>query len=200
MNTSQIDRLSQALAGRVEIRQDADGRLFQPMFRQTLEAFRDGLDPPPPDLVAWMAGIEAVAAMRWAAKLVHLAMERWADGHGLSEGRLQLLFLLRMSREGVPMSTMARLQHVSPRNITGLVDMLERDGLVERVPDPADRRSVLARLTEAGSERIDAIWRQALEAQSPLTRGFETEELVQFRHLCLRLVRNLMAETGEGAC
>src|SRR6266853_654254 len=43
----------------------------------------------------------------------------------------------------------------TPRNITGLVDHLERDGLVERVPDPQDRRSVRARLTPAGRERIE---------------------------------------------
>jgi DNA-binding MarR family transcriptional regulator len=42
---------------------------------------------------------------------------------------------------------------VTARNLTGLVDALERDGLVERLPHPNDRRATLVRLTPAG-ERV----------------------------------------------
>lgn len=42
---------------------------------------------------------------------------------------------------------------VTARNVTGLVDALQRDGLVERLPYPNDRRAVLVRLTPAG-ERV----------------------------------------------
>lgn len=39
---------------------------------------------------------------------------------------------------------------VTGGNVTGLTDQLVRDGLVERVDDPEDRRSYLVRLTPAG--------------------------------------------------
>lgn len=42
---------------------------------------------------------------------------------------------------------------VTARNVTGLVDALQRDGLVERLPHPGDRRATLVRLTPAG-ERV----------------------------------------------
>jgi DNA-binding MarR family transcriptional regulator len=42
---------------------------------------------------------------------------------------------------------------VTARNLTGLVDALERDGLVERLPHPNDRRATLVRITPAG-ERV----------------------------------------------
>jgi DNA-binding MarR family transcriptional regulator len=42
---------------------------------------------------------------------------------------------------------------VTARNVTGLVDALEHDGLVERLPYPNDRRASLVRLTPAG-ERL----------------------------------------------
>jgi DNA-binding MarR family transcriptional regulator len=42
---------------------------------------------------------------------------------------------------------------VTARNLTGLVDALERDGLVERLPHPNDRRATLVRLAPAG-ERV----------------------------------------------
>jgi DNA-binding MarR family transcriptional regulator len=50
---------------------------------------------------------------------------------------------------------------VTARNVTGLVDALQRDGLVERLPYPNDRRAVLVRLTPAG-ERVSGELRAVL--------------------------------------
>jgi DNA-binding MarR family transcriptional regulator len=144
-----------------------------------------------------IASIEGLAAMRLAFKGMHGLMERWAEKHGLSEGRLGLMFRLRRQGE-VALSDLADALSVSPRNVTGLVDHLERDGLVERVADPTDRRSVRARLTPAGSDRIDSIWREALAHQTHITDGFSKEDLEQLRHLCLRMVENMTKkETGK---
>src|SRR5712691_3396840 len=85
----------------------------------------------------------------------------------------------------------------TPRNITGLVDHLERDGLVERVPDPDDRRSVRAKLTEAGRVRIEAIWKEGLEHQFEVVEGFSKDDLAQLRHLCLKLVESARKELGK---
>jgi DNA-binding MarR family transcriptional regulator len=81
--------------------------------------------------------------------------------------------------------------------MTGLVDHLERDGLVERVPDPDDRRSVRARLTPAGKERIEGIWKEGIENQFEMVRGMSKEDLAQLRHLCLMLVESARKELGK---
>jgi DNA-binding MarR family transcriptional regulator len=75
--------------------------------------------------------------------------------------------------------------------MTDVVDVLERDGLVKRVPDPQDRRSVLATLTQTGLARISAIRREVTRSQSAVAKGFTPDQIVQLRHLCLLLVRNL---------
>jgi DNA-binding MarR family transcriptional regulator len=80
---------------------------------------------------------------------------------------------------------------VSPRNITGLIDNLERDGLVKRAPDPSYRRSILAQLTDHGRERVSAVWSSTLDAQMRLAEGFTSDEMVQLRHLCLRLIQRM---------
>jgi DNA-binding MarR family transcriptional regulator len=137
--------------------------------------------------------LEALAAVRNVARHMHLLQERYAESEGLSEGRLQLLFVLRrFGEKGISLGRLAELMRVSPRNVTGLMDSLEHAGLAERVPDPSDRRSIHARLTDAGRARIDSMWKPALEKQFPLTRGFTKEELVQLRHLCLKLLANAM--------
>ena len=122
--------------------------------------------------------------------------ERWAESHGLSEGRLGVLF--RLYRRGeCPLGNLADELESTPRNITGLVDHLEKDGLVERVPDSEDRRSVRARLTEAGRVRIEAIWKEGHERQFEMVEGFSTDDLAQLRHLCLQLAENARKELGK---
>lgn len=142
---------------------------------------------------------EALAALRLAAKRIHDAMERFAEGHGLSESRLRVLTRLchRPSRQ-LPLGALAAGMDVTPRTMTDIIDVLERDGLVNRVPDPADRRSVQAVITEAGLERINAMRRDATTKQAAIAQGFTADQLVDLRHLCLLLVRNLSGD-AEGS-
>jgi len=91
----------------------------------------------------------------------------------------------------VPLGALAARLHVTPRNVTGLIDHLERDGLVARVPDPGDRRSVLAHLTERGTARVDAMGDETYRQQQALLAGFSQDELVRLRHLCLKLAAKM---------
>jgi DNA-binding MarR family transcriptional regulator len=182
MNNDDLKWFRIGEAGRPDFETDEAGRLYSPQARAIVASHGPAESIP---------AREAWAALGHAARLMHLAMERFAEKEGLSEMRLGILFMLRHAGDNLPLGTLAAKLHVSPRNVTGLVDNLERDGLVVRVPDPADRRSVLARLTERGRERVDGLWQVAAERQSALLAGFDAEELAQLRHLCLRLVQNL---------
>lgn len=53
-------------------------------------------------------------------------------------------------REGIRVSDLADALHITPRSATEVADGLETQGLVERVPDPRDRRAVLLRPTQQG--------------------------------------------------
>jgi DNA-binding MarR family transcriptional regulator len=185
MNESTVNSPKTPKADVTELGRDEAGRLYSVRMRELFEPLK--VD---------MSGVEALAALRLAGKVLHHLHERWADKHGLSEGRLAVMF--RLFRCGAtPLGDLAEDLDTTPRNVTGLVDHLERDGLVERVPDPEDRRSVHARLTEAGRTRIQAIWKEGLEHQSEMVAGISKEEMAQLRHLCLQLVENARKELGK---
>ena len=75
----------------------------------------------------------------------------------LNFSRFEALALLSFTREGrLPLGKMGDRLQVHPASITNTIDRLERDGLVERVPHPSDRRTTLARLTEAGRRAAEA--------------------------------------------
>jgi DNA-binding MarR family transcriptional regulator len=95
------------------------------------------------------------------------------------------------------MGDVAELLEVTPRTVTGLVDNLERDGLVRRVDDPNDRRSIYAELTDQGRDRVKALWRSAAAGQRSLSRHFNETELAQLRDICLRLIEAMSQEEAK---
>jgi DNA-binding MarR family transcriptional regulator len=73
---------------------------------------------------------------------------------GLSMTRTKML--RRLHEQGpTRQSVLAADFELSPRSITDIVDGLERLGLAERRPDPADRRAKLVAITEAGQSALD---------------------------------------------
>src|SRR5690606_35352873 len=75
--------------------------------------------------------------------------------------RFGVLAQLAEAGEPLPLGVLAERLSCVRSNVTQLVDRLEADGLVRRVPDPSDRRSVLAELTSDG-------WTRAVEGAARL--------------------------------
>lgn len=75
---------------------------------------------------------------------------------GLSSAKFGALNQLVQAKEPLSLSDLASRVACVRSNITQLVDRLETDGLVRRVSDPEDRRSVRAEVTPLGRERHGA--------------------------------------------
>jgi DNA-binding MarR family transcriptional regulator len=78
--------------------------------------------------------------------------------HGLNQARLIVLVLLDNS-ENASMRSSELAEHagVSRATVTGLLDTMEKAGLVERRDDPRDRRASRVRITAAGSARLHEV-------------------------------------------
>jgi DNA-binding MarR family transcriptional regulator len=162
--------------------QDESGHRYDPRVRAALEPFalKDNLHL-----------LEAASALRAAAHAMDALRSRGAMGQGLNAGTLNILLQLDLGTEqDVRISDLSALLSVSPRNVTGLVDTLERQGYVKRTPDSNDRRAVHVRITPAGSEVIQALRKPTQLAMNAVFHGFTTDDLVQLRHLSLRLKEN----------
>jgi DNA-binding MarR family transcriptional regulator len=164
-----------------EFGRDEEDLLFDPRVRAALAPFAIDDD---------LGGLEAAAAVRAAARGMDRLRSRGTDSRGLSPGALDILIRLHGSEDGIRIKDLAGSAGVSSRNVTGLVDTLERGGLAVRVPAPGDRRSVLARLTPAGRTWLDEFRRPSQAAMAAVFRGFTPAETALLRHLCLRVVEN----------
>jgi DNA-binding MarR family transcriptional regulator len=75
--------------------------------------------------------------------------------HGISVKEFDVLItLFNAPDERLRMAELAERVVLSPSGVTHLVTRLERDGLVQRIVDPGDRRSFFAALTPTGHERL----------------------------------------------
>jgi DNA-binding MarR family transcriptional regulator len=88
---------------------------------------------------------------------VHHRMRRTVED-GMTSCGLTLTrtkVLAELQRRGATRPGMLAAEFgISPRTITDIADALERDGLVTRQPDPADRRAALLTVTSAGAAAL----------------------------------------------
>lgn len=107
------------------------------------------------------ADVTAIASflnlLRVATEL-SLALDACLSKHDLLQGRWWVLILLmREENSSSTPSLLAEKTGVTRATMTGLIDSLEQGGLVVRVFDKADRRSVIVKLTEAGQAKLDVV-------------------------------------------
>ncbi|WNZ11828.1 MarR family transcriptional regulator [Streptomyces sp. 11x1] len=115
----------------------------------------------------------------------HEEYEDAAAEHSLTGAQARLLGLL--SLEPLPMRRLAQKLRCEPSNVTGIVDRLETRGLVERRPDPNDRRVKLAAATAEG-RRVAGSLRNSLDfAREPLA-GLSSTERETLRELLRRML------------
>lgn len=98
---------------------------------------------------------------------------------GTTLPRFDLMSQLERHPEGLRMNALSRRMMVTGGNVTGIVDQLAAEGLVERLPEEGDRRALRVRLTRAGSRAFADMAREheawIVELLSGLTRREHAE-------------------------
>jgi DNA-binding MarR family transcriptional regulator len=108
---------------------------------------------------------ESLAELFWAvARRLRHQSRRTLEPWEINPGHARALAVL-MRHGALRLSTLAEHLHIAPRSTTEVVDGLQERGLVERRPDPEDRRATLVALTDEGT-RVGAAIRAARNAEA----------------------------------
>ena len=151
--------------------------------------------------------LEVTLAFIRASRMHRLATGRMMDqlelDVSMTGARYTLLLTLFFARDNLlAQNEISRELSVSRTNITNLIDGLERDGLVSRVPNPADRRVSYAQLTKLGEEICMEVLPHLTRSMMDDLNGFTDEEKVQFKQYLYRMQRNIVqshpAKYGRG--
>ena len=111
----------------------------------------------------------------------------------VTPSQMRTIRMLTAHEGGIRSSELAALLHIAPRSATEVIDALEAKGLVDRSPDPTDRRATLISLTPRGTRLMDEVRR---------ARGLESEKLFERlsrtdRGHLSRILRHLLTDEGD---
>jgi DNA-binding MarR family transcriptional regulator len=121
------------------------------------------------------------------AKRLRLEFEARLAPLGIHAGQDRLLQEL-WREDGITQRELIEQLSVEPPTVTGILQRLERDGLLTRSPDEANRRVQRVHLTEAGRKLeapVRQVWR---EVEAEFLAGLSKRERDQLRTLLTRLV------------
>jgi len=126
------------------------------------------------------------------AKLVaYQAMDRRMKPLGMSQATWRTLYWLDRDGGGVTQRALAERMGVEGPTLVRLLDNLERGGLVERHPSPADRRANTLHLTAKAKPLLKAINRAAEEVRAELLVGVSEESLRDALAILRQVVDNV---------
>lgn len=118
-----------------------------------------------------------------AGNIVEQRIEDALSEIGLSLAKFIALSHLVEAGEPLSLSQCAARMTCVRSNVTQLMDRLEADGLVRRVEDPSDRRSVRAALTPFGMEKQAAGARQVAKVHKSLAKLFGDKDLAALERI-----------------
>ncbi|HEX2149878.1 MAG TPA: MarR family winged helix-turn-helix transcriptional regulator [Actinomycetota bacterium] len=97
--------------------------------------------------------------------------------------------LLRMvgAEEGRSQLALGRQMRLPPSRMVAFVDELEELGMLQRRPNPADRRVRALYLTDKGRQTLEAVMGVSAEHERQLTRGLSPAEVKELKRLLGRV-------------
>lgn len=115
---------------------------------------------------------------------------------GFGIGYLPVLVALEEGRAETQRD-LARFAKIEQPSMAQMLVRMERDGLIERTPDPADGRSSRISLTDTARTRLPEACVELFRGNGEAMVGFSDEEVAQFIALLGRLIENLDRLTKE---
>ncbi len=159
-----------------------------PQAQQTQEA-----EPSP---TASEVVMTLIATSHRLQRVFNTRLSSQARAVSLSGPRLRLLLAVEeMGR--LRMGDLAEDLGVTARTVTTLVDALEREGLLARLPDPTDRRATLLELTEQARTQFEQVRSLQMELGEELVASLDTQQRRQLLDLLSRLNKGMLMD-GEG--
>ncbi|WP_203336262.1 MarR family winged helix-turn-helix transcriptional regulator [Nocardioides limicola] len=134
---------------------------------------------------------------RLARQLDRVRREAFTE-HRIESWEFDVLAALRRAGDPYQLSPgrLIRETLVTSGTMTNRVDRLTDRGLVERLPDPHDRRGVLVRLTPAGKEAVDSAFEALLASERALLTVLDERDRARLATLLRSLMGSLPTNRG----
>lgn len=124
------------------------------------------------------------------SRLMRQAFQRRLEGSALTLAQARALIYVSR-HEGLRQVELADMLEIQPITLARLIDHLAEQGLVERRPDPSDRRAYRLHLTPDAGPRLAAIREVTAGIRAEALRGLSPEEAALLASALRRMHDNL---------
>jgi DNA-binding MarR family transcriptional regulator len=124
------------------------------------------------------------------ARLLAHALRRRTESHGVVPGQFAQLLAL-YEEDGLTQRELCERVRIEQPTMALTLKRMERDGLIERIPDPVDRRRARVMLTERSRRLESDLTAAAREVNAVATEGLSEAEIEAFMATLGRLIANL---------
>lgn len=132
------------------------------------------------------------------ARLLRTYADQRARQFGMTRAQWAVLVRLELA-EGLKQSELAELLDLQPITLTRLVDRLCANGLIERRPDPADRRAKRLYLTAQARPLMDRLAELGGDMMATVLEGFDLKTIERMIGELSRARSNLRSATSKRA-
>jgi len=129
----------------------------------------------------------------FAGKHISARFQRVLESEGIASVTGWVVLSGLATNDGLRLSDIAAACRVTPATLTGVVDTLEREGLVARVRDLADRRGVRIAITDAGRSRVKRARRHVDRELGGLLPQLPADEETVVRRFLVETIHQLAA-------
>lgn len=131
-----------------------------------------------------------------AAQRLRTATTEQAERHGL-QLRDHIVLSALQSTPDLTQIQLGKALGLDKTTLTSQLDRLERAGLVERQPDPRDRRARIPRITDAGEQLRAEVARDAEQVERAVVDGFAPGEVALLRRMLMAIIGDSL---DPGSC
>jgi DNA-binding MarR family transcriptional regulator len=110
------------------------------------------------------------------SRLMRQSFQKRMEGSSLTQAQARALFYVSR-HEGVHQVDLAELLEVQPITLARLIDHLQTEGLVERRPDPTDRRAYQIYLTDKAVPYLNTIDEVAMDIRTDILEGLDQQQV-----------------------
>lgn len=138
--------------------------------------------PPPDPSIGYL--------VHWAGRLLRRLADRRLEPLGLSSGHLPVLTAL-LARGALSQKALAEAAEIEQPTMAATLARMERDGIVQREPDPNDKRSSLYSLTPAMRKKVGAVRAVIESINVDALAALPKEDRAKFRPLLKAMIAGL---------
>ena len=130
------------------------------------------------------------------ARLMKRRFEEEAKIHGITLPQWRVLAQIALN-EGITQVALAAATDADPMTVSGVLDRLEKRGLIDRYADPTDSRAKHARLTAEGERVFTTARKVGLAMYEAALEGITPEERETTINALSKMRENLIGQTAE---